>query len=70
MKMTLKLALLVVLLALTVWIGGPREAEAAYPSCSSIRDCSATASTPWRACWGSNAELYLCRCDNYTFVCQ
>jgi hypothetical protein len=70
MKSTLKLAAAVLLLALTAWLGAPRTSEAAYPLCSSISDCSATAQSPWRACWSPYMELYICACSNYRFVCQ
>lgn len=70
MKPTLKLAVAVLLLTLTAWLGAPQTSEAAYPLCTSIDDCSGTSQGPWRACWSPFMELYICSCSNYTFVCQ
>lgn len=68
MKTTLKFALLIAVLTLTAWIGKAQPGEAAYPACSTLRDC--TSPGAHKLCWNVNLELAFCTCLNGWWQCS
>ena len=68
MKKSLKLLLLVAVLAVCTWIGRPNSADAAYKYCWQMTNCSPNGA--WTACWSANAELFRCFCVNGWWDCS
>ncbi len=68
MKKGLKFALVVTVLALTVWISPARRSEAAYKPCSQMQNCSPNGS--WTACWSPSSELFRCFCVGGHWDCS
>lgn len=69
MRKSLKLSLLVAVLAVCSWIG-PGQADAAYKYCYQMTNCSPNGA--WSACWssGGTGELFRCFCVNGRWDCS
>lgn len=70
MKKSLKLSLLVAILAVSAWIGQPGRVDAAYKYCNQMTICSPNGA--WSACWatGGTGELFRCFCVNGYWDCS
>jgi len=68
LKKSLKLVLMVAVLALAAWIGPARRSEAAYKPCSQMLNCSPNGA--WSACWNANLELVRCLCTSGHWDCS
>jgi len=69
LRKSLKLSLLVAVLAVCSWIGQPGQVDAAYKYCSQMTNCSPNGA--WTACWStSTGELFRCYCVNGWWDCS